>query len=206
MDKCKIGTILKDRIKECGYTQEEFSDYTGVGLSTLKKYISGKTFYSIDTLDIFSNALKCSYEFLLGKSETPNGKYNDLKQLTDLSDDAIHILQEIKETHEFNPESKRMLSALNDILTTQNILYYIANFLYLDIDEQTRLEYGSSGSIYWSGLPFTEEELPSLYILKIINTLCEIKSGSANKNIIKKNPSHIGKLNIYRMRNGELEV
>lgn len=31
-----IGTILKDRIKEMGMTQEEFSLKTGIGLSSLK--------------------------------------------------------------------------------------------------------------------------------------------------------------------------
>ena len=71
MNMVIIGTILKDRIKEKGYTQEEFCELVGIGLSSLKKYMNGKVFYSIDTLELFANALDCSYDYLLGKSKTP---------------------------------------------------------------------------------------------------------------------------------------
>ena len=67
MDMVTIGTILKKRIREKGYTQEEFCEKVGIGLSSLKKYMNGKVFYSIDTLDLFAKALNCSYDYLLGR-------------------------------------------------------------------------------------------------------------------------------------------
>ncbi len=89
-----IGTILKDRLKEMGITQVEFASRTEIGLSSLKKYMSGKVFYSIDTLELIANELDCSYDYLLGKSKTPKPELHEVKELTRLHDNAIEILQQ----------------------------------------------------------------------------------------------------------------
>ncbi len=68
-----ISTILKKRIKEMGYTQVEFAEECGMSLTTLKVYLDEKSKirYNIETLELFSQKLNCSYDYLLGKSETP---------------------------------------------------------------------------------------------------------------------------------------
>ena len=78
MNMVIIGTILKDRIKEKGYTQEEFCELVGIGLSSLKKYMNGKVFYSIDTLELFANALVHTIIFL-EKVKLPNLNCTRLK-------------------------------------------------------------------------------------------------------------------------------
>ena len=70
MDMVTIGTVLKNRIREKGYTQEEFCEKVGIGLSSLKKYMNGKVFYSIDTLDLFAKALNWERVKLLTLSIT----------------------------------------------------------------------------------------------------------------------------------------
>ena len=66
MDLGKIGAILKQTIKDRDFTQEEFAEITGIGLSSLKKYMSGKVSYSIEVLEIIADRLQCSYDYLLG--------------------------------------------------------------------------------------------------------------------------------------------
>ncbi len=94
MEKDKIGAILKARIKECGYTQEDFAEQTGVGLSSLKKYISGANYYDIEVLERFADTLKCSYDYLLGKTATPEAEYRTIKDATGLADGSIERLIE----------------------------------------------------------------------------------------------------------------
>lgn len=64
MNMVTIGTILKDRIKEKGYTQEEFCELVGIGLSSLKKYMNGKVFYSIDKFVVFARSVLSTYEYI----------------------------------------------------------------------------------------------------------------------------------------------
>lgn|GEM_PF-1121731 len=94
MDLNKIGAILKSRIKECGYSQEDFAEKAGVGLSSLKKYMSGANCYDIETLDRFAAVLKCSYDYLLSKTETPEPQYRTIKDTTKLANGSIERLVE----------------------------------------------------------------------------------------------------------------
>lgn len=89
MNIVPIGTILKERIREKGYTQEEFCEKLGIGLSSLKKYMTGKVYYSIDTLNMFAEALDCSYNYLWGVSKTPKPELHETKELTHLQDDVV---------------------------------------------------------------------------------------------------------------------
>ena len=77
----KISTILKKRIKDMGYTQENFAEECGISAATLKSYIkkNSKTNYNIEMLKIFSQKLDCSYDYLLGKSDTPYPEIQSLK-------------------------------------------------------------------------------------------------------------------------------
>lgn len=71
--------------------------------SPIQKYMSGKVFYSIDTLELIAEALDCSYDFLLGKSKTPkDDRYYQvilmllydgvrISELLDLKKENIHL-------------------------------------------------------------------------------------------------------------------
>lgn len=71
MKKNIYGAILKNRIKEKGYTQAEFAYKAGISLASLKKYIRGTTVYRIDLLPEFAELLDCSFDYLLGYSRFP---------------------------------------------------------------------------------------------------------------------------------------
>ena len=73
------GAILKKRIKEMGYTQEQFAEETGIPFGTLKKYLSGKSYYPIDLLKIFAEKLDCSYDYLMGFTVSPKREFQSMK-------------------------------------------------------------------------------------------------------------------------------
>ena len=140
MDMVTIGTILKERIKEKGYTQEEFCEFVGIGLSSLKKYMNGKVFYSIDTLELFSKALDCSYDYLLGKSKTPKPELHEVKELTRLQDDAIEHIQHYAKEYDDNASAKRFLDTLSTIISEEFIVERIIDYLYIDSSEELLME------------------------------------------------------------------
>lgn len=108
-----IGTILKKRIKECGYTQEKFSELTNVPMSTLKKHMNGTTKYNYEYLMIYSEHLNCSYEYLLGKSESTKTEYKNIAEQTHFSEKAIEELIRLTNSNdELDKEDKRTLEEI----------------------------------------------------------------------------------------------
>lgn len=66
-----FGKRLKKRIKERGYTQDEFSDKLGVSKSTLVKYMSTKSNRIDPPLSVFvemCNILETPYNYMLDGS------------------------------------------------------------------------------------------------------------------------------------------
>ena len=95
MNISTIGDILKKRIKEQGYTQQEFADVCGIDISTLQNYMRGIRMYKYDLLEVFADKLNCTYDYLLGKSEVPEREYQDMRNETGLSIYAIDELKKI---------------------------------------------------------------------------------------------------------------
>ena len=89
------GTVLRKRIKEMGYTQQEFADKVPMPLATLKKYMSDRGTYSIDYLKRFGELLDCSYDYLMGVTVSPTRDIQDIKDATRLSDEAIDKIRRI---------------------------------------------------------------------------------------------------------------
>lgn len=91
----KISAILKKRIKEMGYSQERFAYECGISLATLKVYLNenSKISYNVEMLKRFSQKLDCSYDYLLGKSETPYPEIQTLKEELCLSDKALAVMK-----------------------------------------------------------------------------------------------------------------
>lgn len=95
MKKCDIRHILRDRIKEMGYTQQAFADKINIPYETLKNILRGSGKYTVNLLEIFSKELDCSYDYLMGYSKTPYRELQTVKDKINLSDDTIRRLQEI---------------------------------------------------------------------------------------------------------------
>lgn len=128
MDISTIGTILKKRIKEQGYTQEEFADECGIGLSTLQKYMRGERMYKYDLLEVFADKLNCTYDYLLGKSEVPEKEYQDMRNETGLSICAIDELKEYKRI--------KKIDVLNYLLENRKFMEIL--ILYIDMPLELR--------------------------------------------------------------------
>jgi len=130
------GTNLRKRIKEMGYTQQEFADKVPMPLATLKKYMSDRGMYSIDYLKRFSQLLDCSYYYLILFTVSPRRDIQDIKDATRLSDEAIdkikRIVAKIDETDETNRIGAQNMIACLDIIIKTEVYETIAGYLNLD--------------------------------------------------------------------------
>lgn len=129
------GAILKQRIRQCGYTQEQFADAIGIGLSSLKKYLNDTNKYDYDLLLKFSEKLDCSLDYLMGLTETPHREMQTVKDKTGLSDEAIEIMQTLYEGKKQNANLV-MIKTLDTIICNQDLLSLLLLYFYAnEIDE-----------------------------------------------------------------------
>lgn len=129
MERATIGAILKTRIHELNFTQEEFAETVGIGVSTLKKYMNGTHAYNYETLDKFATALDCSYDYLLGRSKSAKAEYHDISEQTRLSDKALDKLHEYAERYDKDFYSKAYIKTLDIMINTNGIVTSIFNYL-----------------------------------------------------------------------------
>ena len=180
-----ISTILKKRIKEMGYTQVEFAEECGMSLTTLKVYLDEKSKirYNIETLELFSQKLNCSYDYLLGKSETPKREIQTLKEQTHLSDNALLSLQlnaaDYEKAPEVNCDEIRKAVAENDlivaslILEDAELLGLIKNYIFLD--EKDKYFNGKFSFVEIGGAMIRSSDVKNILLTKIINRLVAIE-------------------------------
>lgn len=187
MDKVKIGAILKRIIKERDFTQEEFAEITGIGLSSLKKYMSGKVSYTVEVLEIMADRLQCSYDYLLGKSLTPERELQDVKEATRLSDGALERITEYAKQYDYDDYSRKYLNTLSTLVQTNFLVNRIMDFLYIDpkeewIDNETDIlpQIGIRVGYEWLTVPDIEDA----YIYGIIRALQEARE-VVNENVPK---------------------
>lgn len=130
------GTILRKRIKEMGYTQQEFADKVPMPLATLKKYMSDRGMYSIDYLKRFGELLDCSYDYLMGATVSPRRDIQDIKDATRLSDEAIdkikRIVAKIDGTDVTTRIGAQNMIACLDIIIKTEVYETIAGYLNSD--------------------------------------------------------------------------
>lgn len=130
------GTILRKRIKEMGYTQQEFADKVPMPLATLKKYMSDRGMYSIDYLKRFGELLDCSYDYLMGATVSPRRDIQDIKDATRLSDEAIDKIKRIVAKIDGTDATERIgaqnMIACLDIIIKTEVYETIAGYLNLD--------------------------------------------------------------------------
>jgi len=130
MEKATIGAILRNRIKEKGYRQEDFAEKVGIGFSTLKKYMQGESCYTYELLLLFAEELECSVEYLLGQSKSPIREHHEIAEQTRLSEEAIQKLTNYAQCYDKDFESKRFIKCLDLMICEENTLENIFNFLY----------------------------------------------------------------------------
>ena len=139
MEKAKIGAVLKKRIKEKNYTQEQFAEEVGVKYSTLKKYLSGKTAYSYELLLEFAEKLDCSVEYLLGLSKSPNPEYHEITEQTRLSEKAIEKICKYAKEYDTELEAKSIIRTIDMLICEDGAISSIRDYLisYRLLDEMT---------------------------------------------------------------------
>ena len=129
MQKATKGAILKHRIREMGYTQEELSEVTGVAYSTLKKYLADKCPYDVDLLELFAEKLECSYDYLMGYSKSPDRNLQSVKDATNLSDKAIEKLMEYAKYYEKSEYCKLNIDTTSKIIESEGLVDTIAQYI-----------------------------------------------------------------------------
>lgn len=142
MEKAKIGAILKKRIAEKGYTQEEFAEMAGIGFSSLKKYISGSISYTVELLEIFSDKLECSYDYLLGKSISPIRENQDISSELRLSDKAINQIRNHAKNFDTNFTRKKYIITLSTLIETDGLINTISEYFLFCKQYQLMLDKG----------------------------------------------------------------
>ncbi len=154
----KITTNLRKRIKEKGYTREQFADMCGIPEETLKKYLS-KDDYPTRWLKVFADKLDCTYDYLLGRSKVPERKYKDARSETGLSIQAIDNIKSL---------SDDKMQTLNMVLEDEEILSYIDSYFRVtpEINRQyVELMNGNLINNFSELNDMKPEELPDLYVI-----------------------------------------
>lgn len=129
MGKAIIGDVLKKRIKEKGYTQEEFAEEVGIGHSTLKKYLSGETAYTYEQMEKFAKLLDCSYDYLLGLSKSPIKEYHEIAEQTRLSEKAIERIASQAKYYDEDFNAKRFIICLDELLCKEGVFRSICDYM-----------------------------------------------------------------------------
>lgn len=129
MVKDTFGAILKNRIKEMGYTQEEFAEKAGIGLASLKKYINGTNVYRVDLLPRFAELLECSYDYLLGYSRSPIRENSDISNELHLSDESIRVIRKMVSLGEDDYYYIAYFYILNAIIENQDLMFALVEYV-----------------------------------------------------------------------------
>lgn len=129
MEKDTIGAILRQRVKEKGFTQVKFAEECGISISSLKKYMSGENAYDYELLERFADKLDCSYDYLLGKSKSPKPEYHEVTELTRLSEEAIENIYKRAKYYDEEFEGRRYIMVLDLLLREEVCFEAVCNYM-----------------------------------------------------------------------------
>ena len=87
---------FNELLEEKGYTQKNFSKDTGISTGSISKFRNGVSIPKRDTLEIISNMLDVSSNYLLGKSDVTEYNLEDINKKTGLSQKAIEQLYKLQ--------------------------------------------------------------------------------------------------------------
>ena len=181
-ERAKIGDALKRAIKQRGYTQEEFAEKVGIGFSSLKNYLNGTKVYNYELLMRFADVLECSYDYLLGKSNSPIREHTDVSNATGLSDGAIEKLGRYASMDRDSLHRQEFYNGLNAIICSDALVNGISLFLLWD----KKLEKETNDFVE-NVLPYNEDieikgfdEIPLqmdvIFLINVINRLNDTKN------------------------------
>ena len=128
MDNRAIGEILKNRIKEMGYKQEDFADDLGIPYETLKNYLNGTSPYPLECLIKASELLDCSFDYLLGYSKATKNENHILVNELGLSNETIEIIKSWKNSKSADIR-ENMLHTLDLIIRKEDFIFLLAMFI-----------------------------------------------------------------------------
>lgn len=132
---------INDLLFEKGISQEEFSNITKIGQTSISKYRNGTALPKQENIDAIAKALDVSSEYLVGKSETKDYSYKQLNKLFGFNDDTINNLSSC-----FNKEY------LNNIFNgdRDSINYFIERLKnYVDIKNKYKKETKTLDKIWY---------------------------------------------------------
>lgn len=81
---------INDLLFEKGISQEEFSNMTKIGQTSISKYRNGTALPKQENIDVIAKALDVSSEYLVGKSETKDYSYKQLNKIFGFNDETIN--------------------------------------------------------------------------------------------------------------------
>ena len=129
MEKDKIGARLKEAIKKRGFKQEEFAEKCVISYPALKRYMSGKNVYTYEHLEKFADVLNCSYDYLLGKSDSFKQEYHEVTKMTHLSEKAIENIYKRAKYYDEEFEAKRYIMVLDLLLREEECFDSLCNYM-----------------------------------------------------------------------------
>lgn len=192
MEKDTFGAILKNRIKEKGYTQEEFAEKAGIGLASLKKYINGTNVYRVDLLPKFAKLLECSYDYLLGYSRSPIRENSDISNELHLSDRAIELIRKMASRDEDDYYYMAYFYILNAMIENEDLMFGLTEYLSHSqyIENQLKPLTDAVQKPLSSFVPFesVEMKMDTVFILLVFNELVRIRDNKPQelRNLINK--------------------
>ena len=129
MERDKIGARLKEAIKKRKFKQEEFAEKCGISYPALKRYMSGKNVYTYEHLEKFAEVLDCSYDYLLGKSDSFKQEYHEVTKMTHLSEEAIGNIYKRAKYYDEEFEARRYIMVLDLLLREEETFESICDYL-----------------------------------------------------------------------------
>lgn len=179
MGKDTFGAILKNRIKEMGYTQEEFAEMAGIGLASLKKYINGTNVYRVDLLPKFAELLECSYDYLLGYSRSPIRENSDISNELHLSDESIRLIRKMASRGEDDYYYIAYFYILNSMIENEDLMFALVEYLVQSryIVNQLQPLLDAVQQPIYSALPFegVGMKTDTIFMLWVFNELVKIR-------------------------------
>lgn len=129
MERDKIGARLKEAIKKRKFKQEEFAEQCGISYPALKRYMSGKNAYSYELLEKFAEVLDCSYDYLLGKSDSFKQEYHKVTEMTHLSEEAIGNIYKRAQYYDEEFEARRYIMVLDLLMREEECFDSLCNYM-----------------------------------------------------------------------------
>lgn len=141
--------------------------------------MTGKVSYSIEMLEIFAEKLDCSYDYLLGKTTTPDKKLQDMKEMTGLTDEALEILSGYAKERKKNKSYRLYLNTISNLIKQEDAINSIAEYFYINDKVVSKFISGKEEiieDIKVGTLKLSSIEIEDAYLIRMVRSLKEAKS------------------------------